>query len=124
MADSTLDTENVNTITADDGTTWIEIASTGTEDEARLLAGFLDAEEIPAQIEAVKFTMEPINFGAMGEIRVYVPKEHEQRAQELLRDRDRQYEKLDDDGETLITDEGPAAVDESAQVEDDDGPKS
>ena len=25
--------ENVNTIRADDGTTWVEIASTGTDDE-------------------------------------------------------------------------------------------
>ncbi len=123
MADSTQDTGNVNTITADDGTTWVEIASTGTEDEAALLAGFLDAEEIPAQIEDVKFNMEPINFGAMGEIRIYVPKEHEQRAQELLRERNRAYEKLDDDEETLITDEGPAVVDESVQVDDDDGSK-
>lgn len=124
MADSTQDTENVNTITADDGTTWVEIASSGTEDEATLLAGFLDAEEIPAQIEDVKFNMEPINFGAMGEIRIYVPKEHEQRAQELLRERNREYEKLDDDEETLITDEGPAVVDESVQVDDDDGSNS
>jgi hypothetical protein len=108
---------DVNTITADDGTTWVEIASTGTENEAALLAGFLDAEGIPAQIENVKFKMEPINFGTMGEIRVYVPREHEARAQELLRERNREYEQLDDDEETLITDEGPATVDESAQVE-------
>lgn len=122
MADSTQDIPgDVNTITAADGTTWVEIASVGEENEAALLAGFLVAEEIPAQIEDVKFNMEPINFGAMGEIRVYVPKEHEQRAQELLRERGREYEKLDDDEETLITDEGPAVVDESVQVEDDDG---
>src|SRR5687768_18613188 len=86
MADSGQDIPaDVNTITADDGTKWIEIASMGTEDEAALLAGFLDAEGIPAQIENVKFQMEPINFGAMGEIRVYVPAEHETRAQQLLR---------------------------------------
>jgi len=109
--------ENVNTITADDGTTWVEIASTGTEDEAALMTGFLDAEGIPAQVEGVKFNMEPINFGAMGEIRIYVPGEHEQRAQQLLRERNQEYEKLDDDEETLITDEGPAMVDESTQIE-------
>jgi hypothetical protein len=122
MADVTQqDREDVNTITADDGTTWVEIASTGTEDEAALLRGFLDNEGIPAQVEDVKFNMEPINFGAMGEIRVYVPSQHEQRAQELLRAREREYQKLDDDEETLITDEGPAVVDESVQVEGDDG---
>jgi hypothetical protein len=124
MAERTEFPEDVNTITADDGTTWVEIASTGTEDEAALLSGFLDAEGIPAQVENVKFKMEPINFGTMGEIRVYVPSEHEARAQELLRERNREYERLDDDDETLITEDGPAVVDEGAQVEsaaDDDG---
>ena len=121
MADATTGIPaDVNTITADDGTTWIEIASTGTADEAVLLRGFLDAEGIPAQIEDVKFRMEPINFGTMGEIRIYVPSEHEARAQELLRERNREYEKLDDDEETLITDEGPAVVDESSTAENDD----
>ena len=118
MADSKQDIpSDVNTITADDGTIWIEIASVGTADEAALLAGFLEAEGIPAQVENVKFQMEPINFGGMGEIRVYVPSEHEQRAQELLRERNREYEKLDDDEETLITDDGPAVVDESSTAE-------
>ncbi len=109
--------ENVNTIVADDGTTWVEIASTGTEDEAALLAGFLDAEGIPAQVEDVKFNMAPTDFGTMGDIRVYVPSEHEQRAQALLREREQEYEQLDDDEETLITDEGSAVVDEGAEVE-------
>jgi hypothetical protein len=118
MAESKPDfPENVNTITADDGTTWVEIASVGTEDEAALLSGFLDAEGIPAQVEDVKFNMAPTDFGTMGDIRVYVPSEHEQRAQELLRAREQEYEQLDDDGETLITDEGSAVVDEGTQVE-------
>jgi len=117
--------EDVNTVNADDGTTWVEIASPGTEDEAKLLAGFLDAEGIPAQIEDVKFHMEPINFGAMGEIRIYVPADDEQRAMQLLREREREYEQLDDDEETLVTDEGETAIDENAQAEsDDDGATS
>ena len=109
--------EEVNTIRSDDGTVWVEIASSGTEDEAKLLQGFLEAEGIPAQIENVKFSMEPINFGVMGDIRVYVARENEAKALELLRSRERQYEKLDDDEETLITDEGPALIDESARAE-------
>ncbi len=121
MADPQDFPENVNTVPAEDGSTWVEIASTGAEDEATLLSGFLEAAGIPAQIENVKFKMEPINFGTMGDIRVYVPAEHEQRAQELLRSRDRQAEDLDEDEETLVTDEGPAIVDESSQTESDDG---
>lgn len=116
--------DDVNTVPAEGGTTWVEIASTGGQEEAQLLQGFLDAEGIPAQIENVKFNMEPINFGTMGEIRIYVPSEHEQRAQQLLKQRNEAYERLDDDGETLVTDEGPAIVDESSQAASDDGADS
>jgi hypothetical protein len=123
MSDSTRPDipENVNTVAAEDGTTWVEIASTGAEDEATLLRGFLDAAGIPAQIENVKFAMEPINFGTMGDIRIYVQAEDEQRAQELLRSRELQAEQLEDDEETLVTDEGPALIDVNTQTENDDG---
>jgi len=105
------------TIQSDGDTTWVEIASCGTDDEARLLQGFLNAEEIPAQIENVKFTMEPINFGAMGDIRIYVKAEDEQRAQQLLKEREAAYEELDDDTETVVTDDGPASIDDNAEAE-------
>jgi hypothetical protein len=107
------------TVKSDDGTTWVEITSVGTDDEARLLKGFLDAEGVPAQIENVKFSMEPINFGAMGDIRIYVPSQDEQHAVELLRQRNAEYDRLDDDDETLVTDEGVAEVDEDSQTEPD-----
>jgi hypothetical protein len=121
MAELKVDRENVNTVTGEDGTTWVEIASCGTEDEAKLLQGFLQAEGIPAQIEDVKFHMEPINFGTMGDIRIYVASEDEQQAMSMLKQRDSEYQRLDDDEETLVTDEGPAEVDENAAAENDDG---
>jgi hypothetical protein len=108
------------TVQSDGGTTWVEITSVGTDDEARLVQGFLDAEGIPAQIENLKFSMEPINFGAMGDIRIYVSSTDEQRAMELLRQRDAEYDKLDDDDETLVTDEGQADIAEDAEAEPDD----
>lgn len=119
MAPETRD--DVNTVAAEDGTTWVEIASAGTHDEAKLLHGFLEAEGIPAQIEDVKFEEMPINFGAMGEIRIYVPSDEETHAQQLLQQRQRDYEQLDDDEETLVTDDGPALIDENSQSESDDG---
>ena len=106
-------------IAGDNNTTWVEIASTGTDDEARLLQGFLQAEGIDAQVENVKFSMEPINFGTMGDIRVYVEAQDEQKAMELLRGREREYQRLDDDEETLVTDEGPATIDETSTAEND-----
>ena len=113
---SPIDTENVQTVEGEN-VTWVEIASTGSEDEATLLRGFLDNEGIPAQIENVKFTMEPINFGTMGDIRIYVSAQDEERAQQILRSRERAYERLDDDTETVVTDDGPAAIDESSRAE-------
>ena len=107
---------------AGENTTWVEIASTGTADEARLLQGFLQAEGIDAQVEDVKFSMEPVNFGTMGDIRVYVESEDEQRAMELLKQRNREYDRLSDDEETLVTDEGPATIDESSTAENDTEP--
>ncbi|HEX8170684.1 MAG TPA: DUF2007 domain-containing protein [Thermoanaerobaculia bacterium] len=116
--------DDVNTVPSEGGTTWVEIASTGGIEEARLLQGFLDAEGINAQVENLKFSMEPINFGTMGEVRIYVKAEDEARAQELLRQRNAEYEQLDDDEETLVTDEGPALIDENARAEGDDGADS
>ena len=109
--------ENVNTIRADDGTTWVEITSCGTEDEANLLRGFLEAEDIPAQIENLKFSMEPINFGTMGDIRIYVAEEDRTRAMDLLRQRNAEFDNLEDDGETVVTDEGTADIDDNAESE-------
>ena len=100
------------TVQGEDGTTWVEIASTGTDDEARIIRGFLDAEGIPAQIENVKFSMEPINFGTMGDIRIYVRSEDEPRAQELLRQREADFDRLEDDADTIVTDDGTAEVTE------------
>ena len=116
--------DDVNTVAAEDGSTWVEIASCGTDDEARLIQGFLDAEGIAAQIENVKFQMEPINFGTMGDIRVYVGSQDEQRAQQLLRERNQAYDRLDDDDETLVTDDGVATIEEGAETESDDGAQS
>jgi hypothetical protein len=109
--------ENVNTIRADDGTTWVEIASCGTADEANLLRGFLEAEDIPAQIENVSFSMEPINFGTMGDIRIYVSEEDEARAQQLLKHRGEEFDNLDDDGETVVTDEGTANIEDDSDFD-------
>jgi len=112
---------DVNTVPAEDGSTWVEIASTGAEDQASLIKGFLEAAGIPAEIENVKFRMEPMTFGNLGDIRIYVPGDDEQRALELLRSRNQQAEQLDDDGETVMTDEGQATIDDNAQAENDDG---
>jgi Putative prokaryotic signal transducing protein len=104
------------TVESESGT-WVEIASAGTPDEAQLLQGFLQAEGIDCQIESLKFNMEPINFGTMGEIRIFVRAEDEAAAVALLQKREDEYEQLDEDGEVVVTDDGPAEIDDGAQTE-------
>ena len=99
-----------------EGSTWVEIASTGVDDRARIIKGFLEAEGIPAQIESVKFSMEPINFGTMGDIRIYVGAQDEARAQELLRQREADFDRLEDDADTIVTDDGTAEISEDEEI--------
>jgi hypothetical protein len=99
-----------------EGAAWVEIASTGADDRARLIKGFLEAEGIPAQIENVKFSMEPINFGTMGDIRIYVSAEDEARAQGLLRQREADFDRLEDDADTIVTDDGTAEITEDEEI--------
>jgi hypothetical protein len=103
-----------------DGVTWVEIASCGTQDEAVLLKGFLDAEGIAAEIENVKFTMAPTDFGKMGDIRIYVASEDETKAMDLLKQRNKEYDRLTDDEATVVTDEGPAEIDENTRADNDE----
>jgi Putative prokaryotic signal transducing protein len=95
-------------------TTWVEITSVGTADEARILQGFLEAEGVPCQIENVQFSMEPITFGTMGDIRIYVSAGSEQTALDLLKDRDDNYGELPGE-ESVMTDEGPAEIDDDSE---------
>lgn len=90
--------------------TWVTVARVGTEEEARLLQGFLEAEGIPSQVEVVRFNAEPVNFGDMSDVRVYVNEQNEPRASQLVREREVAAATMDEDGETVMTDEGPASL--------------
>jgi hypothetical protein len=103
-------------------TVWVEIASAVTEDQARLLQGFLEASGIPTQIESLKFTMEPVNLGALAEIRVFVESTRGDEALRLLEERDDDFESMRSD-ESVMTDDGPATIVDDAETasDDDDG---
>lgn len=71
----------------DDDLNWETVRSFGTEEEARIVVGYLRANDVPAQMESVRFNQEPVNFGDMSDVRVRVPDEHRARAVDLLSDR-------------------------------------
>jgi hypothetical protein len=52
---------------------WKLVRTLGTEEEAALVAGFLEAAGIEARVESLRFHQEPVNFGSLGEVRVLVP---------------------------------------------------
>jgi len=104
--------EDVQTVEGPNST-WIEITSAPTEEEAKLLQGFLIAEGIPCQLESLRVDMAPVNFGKLGEIRVYVPAENEATALQLLEDREIEYQKHESD-EAVLTDDGPATIADDA----------
>ena len=108
----------MQTLQSDDGTTWVEIASTANSDEAELIQGFLKAEGIDAQIEHADAHVLPTTIGQLGDVRIYVPASDEERALLLMRQREQEFEKLADDDDTLVTDEGVAEVDENATTEE------
>jgi formate dehydrogenase assembly factor FdhD len=111
------DESPVRTIQSEDGTTLIEIASAPNSDEADLICGFLESEGIPARVQHADAFILPANFGALGDVRVYVTQDDEPRALALLRKREEEFEQLDDDTETVVTDEGAADIDENTPAE-------
>ena len=52
---------------------WEIVRTVGTEEEAALIAGFLESAGIPSQVESHLFHQEPVNFGKLGEVHVLVP---------------------------------------------------
>lgn len=63
---------------------WEIVRIVGTDEEAALIAGFLEANDIPTEVESLLFHQEPVTFGRLGEVRIRVPAEHRQEAQRLL----------------------------------------
>ena len=67
---------------------WEIVETVGTEEEASLVAGFLEAEGIVSRIESLLFHQEPTTFGALSEIRIHVPAGDLERARGILAQRE------------------------------------
>lgn len=67
---------------------WEIVETVGTEEEASLVAGFLEAEGIASQIESLLFHQEPATFGSLGEVRILVHANDLDRARQLIAERE------------------------------------
>lgn len=63
---------------------WVDVAETGNDEEAMLMAGLLQSEGIPAQVEGSSIHQLPENLGALGMSRVMVPPDKADEARKLL----------------------------------------
>ena len=71
---------------------WIEVASTGQDEEALLIAGLLESAEIPNVVEGpTGGSPWPENIGAFGLSRIMVPPERAAEARALLERREKEY---------------------------------
>lgn len=72
---------------------WVEVAAVGKDEEATLIAGLLESEGIPCEVEGPSSTHPlPENLGSFGMSRIMTPPEHASRARELLADRERAFD--------------------------------
>ncbi len=68
---------------------WEILETLGTEEDAALMVGYLEAEGIPAAVESLLFHQEPVAFGQLGQVHVRVRSEDLERARALLDERER-----------------------------------
>jgi formate dehydrogenase assembly factor FdhD len=67
---------------------WEIVETVGTEEEASLVAGFLEAEGIASQVESLLFHQEPATFGGLSEVRILVHANDVERARQLIAERE------------------------------------
>jgi hypothetical protein len=78
---------------------WVEVAGVGDDEEAAIIAGLLESEGIPCEIEGPSTSPWPENLGAFGVSRVMVPPDRADEAKALIAEREKDAEKnlADDD---------------------------
>ena len=77
----------------DNAEDWVEVAAVGDDEEAEIIAGLLESEEIPCEIEGPSASPWPENLGALGLSRVMVPPDRAVEARALLAEREKDAER-------------------------------
>jgi len=80
-------------MTERDGEDWIEVAAVGGEEEAEIIAGLLESESIPCEIEGPSATPWGENLSALGASRVMVPPDRADEARALIAEREKDAER-------------------------------
>ena len=79
---------------------WVAAVTVGDDEKATLIAGFLEAQGIPAVVEGPASTPFPEDFGAFGMSRVMVPPERAEEARRVIAERERMNARSLEDDDT------------------------
>jgi Putative prokaryotic signal transducing protein len=71
---------------------WVEVAATGDDGQAEIIAGLLESEGIPCEVGGAPSSF-PEDLGALGLTRVLVPPERAEEARALIAERERDAER-------------------------------
>jgi hypothetical protein len=71
---------------------WVAVTAVGQDDEAELIAGLLQSEGIPCEVEGPSMTPFPEDLGAFGSTRVMVPPDRAEEARAVIAARRREFE--------------------------------
>ena len=94
---------------------WEPVAEVETEDEARLMAGFLDSAGVATEVESVTSHEFPVTHGDLALVRLWVPADRLEEARRLLAERETGAGSEGADveaGEGVASEEGGAGADE------------
>jgi hypothetical protein len=67
---------------------WEILEVVGTEEDAEVIAGYLESQGMPCQIESAHSHEFPVNVTALGNVRIEVPAGRLEEARQLLADRE------------------------------------
>ncbi len=99
-------------------TDWEIVDTVGTEQEALLIAGFLESRDVPVRIESLSFRQEPVTFGALAQVRLRVPPAYVAEARRLLEGRRHRFSIVDGEGLPAESDEETLLIDEAGEMEE------
>ena len=93
---------------------WSGVERVSSEAEAALVVGFLKNHDIPARVHDKSFHQTPTSGEDLSPIEIAVPTDRMDEARRILDSREAAYAEAGREGDTLMTDEGPAEIDPNA----------
>jgi hypothetical protein len=106
---------------------WSGVESAANNADATLIVGFLESHDIPARVVDRSFHEMPTVGDDLSPIEIAVPTDRLEEARQVLARRDEAFAASPEGAEgseSVLTDEGPAEVDESAETDSGKPPAS